>query len=232
MKSVDKINRVYLLFVIITSFRVVFSDNPEMQPFWSKNLLVSSFTKFDSLSGSDNYYSIIDSSGFAFIRANYTPGNKLVKLGYQLPGDLCNATHLSWQWRIIAPPLNSNEEDKGRNDSGGAIYLIFKSHGQINIIKYLFSATLPEGKIIKRHPLYPIYKLFMVVTNSLTNVNKGRWITASVNFRSDYIKLYGGHNCPPLLGIGIMTDGDQTGSNVVADYGNFCISNRLPQPLP
>lgn len=191
---------------------------------WSEVIPIESFMIIDSLSGAENYYSFVDSFGFPFIRAQYIPNDKIVRLGYQLSENLSGATSISWQWRIINPPANSNEEVIGRNDSGGAVYLLFKSGAQTQIIKYVFSSTLPKGKVIKRHPLAPLYMMYIVVINTVTEDKKNKWQKECADFHSDYKKLFGSSRCPPLLGIGILSDGDQTESKVIADYADFSIS--------
>jgi hypothetical protein len=47
----------------------------------------------------------------------------------------------------------------------------------------------------------------------------GRWLHYERNVLDDYTKAFGGA-APPISGIAIMTDTDNTGESVTAWYGN------------
>jgi hypothetical protein len=194
---------------------------------WTKDIQLDSFVKVDQLSGNSNYYSLISSiSETPFFRAHYLPNLKVARLGYKLPKSLLYANKLSWQWRVLTPPSGSDERIKGKNDSGAGIYLIFKTGAITYVIKYVFSTIVPVGTIIRKDPLYPLQQMYIVVINTWNSMEKEHWETVTVDICSDFKRLFGSSVCPDLQGIGILTDGDGTNSEVVADYKNFLLSGE------
>jgi hypothetical protein len=182
----------------------------------------ASFVTVKELSGNDNYYSIeSDTYNISMIHANYKPPMKVVKLGYQFPDTCTGVKKIMWDWRIVTPPNGSNEHIKAKNDSGAAVYLIFGDKVRTQIIKYVYSETLPVATVIKRDPLPPLQRMFIIVKSSITDSRSGEWTHVNVDVESDFKRLYASKDCPQLKGIGIMSDGDETNSAVVADYRNF-----------
>ena len=53
---------------------------------------------------------------------------------------------------------------------------------------------------------------------------KNQWVTATVDICTDFNRLFGSGTCPELQGVGILTDGDGTNSEVVADYKQFILT--------
>lgn len=197
-------------------------SDPDGNNFKWFNIDANSFVKVNELSGEGFYYSIRSDSGKnKMIHAEYLPSEKTVKLGYKFPDTFHHIKKVSWDWRIIRPPVGSDESTRGKNDSGAAVYLVFSHKLQRFIIKYAFSNELPVGTIVCKDPFYPINRMYLVVASSLRNNPAGKWIHVEVNVESDFKKFYDSSNCPDLRGIGIMTDGDETKSHVVADYRNF-----------
>ena len=141
-----------------------------------------------------------------------------------MPKNLTYAKKLSWQWRVLTPPIGSDERKNGYDDSGAGIYLIFKVGMKTYVIKYVFSTVVPVGTIIGRDPLYPLQQMYIVVINTWNSVEKNQWVTATVDICTDFNRLFGSDTCPELQGVGILTDGDGTSSEVVADYKQFILT--------
>ncbi len=190
------------------------------------NLHMRQFTKIDQLSGDKNYYEIMmNDSGLEYIHSHYVPPNKVVRYGYKLPDTLRNVERVSWLWRLITPPEGADERINGLNDSGCAVYLIFKDKIKTYCIKYVYSSVVPQGTIIRKDPaLYPIQQMYVVVANTWSANDTGQWKKVDVDVRSDFKRIYKVDKCPELKGIGILSDGDATKSVVVADYADFKMS--------
>ncbi len=201
----------------------VWPGRPEPETDCSRTVIPpDAFIKVQELSGDDNYYSIEpDGDGGSMIRANYIPPGKTVKLGYRFPDDGTKVKRLAWDWRIITPPRGSFEHIRGKNDSGAAIYLLFKDKLRTLTIKYVYSESLPAGKTFSKDSFLPTSKMQVVVASTMTNAQLGHWVHIEVDVESDFKRLYISEHCPPLKGIGIMSDGDETYSRVMADYRNF-----------
>ncbi|NLD91943.1 MAG: DUF3047 domain-containing protein [Fibrobacter sp.] len=195
---------------------------------YTYNLYAHQFTKIDKLSGDKNYYEImISDSGMEYIHSHYDPKKKVVRYGYQLPDTMQNVEYVSWLWRVETPPVGADERINGLNDSGCAVYLIFKDKIKTYCIKYVYSSVVPKGTIIRKDPaLYPIQQMYMVVADTWSAKDKGEWKKVVVNVKSDFKKIYKVDKCPELKGIGILSDGDATKSVVVADYAEFKITGK------
>jgi hypothetical protein len=66
----------------------------------------------------------------------------------------------------------------------------------------------------------------MVVVESGT-ARLGRWVDYERDLVADYRAAFG-EEPPPLSGIAIMTDTDNTGENALAWYGNITLARRTP----
>lgn len=181
------------------------------------------FHPLKSYSGHSNYYSVLhDSGNLALIHAEYTPPKKTVTLGYQFP-KTWKIKRIAWDWRITKPPSGSQEDVKGKNDSGASVYILFKEKMNIFIIKYIFSERLSVGTFFPKSLPSPLQKMQMVVKSSLADTKPGEWVHIEADICTDFESFFGFSFVPDSRGIGILTDGDQTVSNVKADYANFKI---------
>ncbi len=192
------------------------------------DLYVHQFTKIDKLSGDKNYYEIMMSdSGMEYIHSHYDPTKKVVRYGFQFPDTMRNVEYVSWLWRVEIPPVGADERINGLNDSGCAVYLIFKDKIKTYCIKYVYSSVVPKGTTIRKDPvLYPMQQMYMVVADTWSANDKGLWKKVVVNVKSDFKKIYKVDKCPELKGIGILSDGDATKSVVIADYAEFKIAGE------
>lgn len=163
--------------------------------------------------------------------ASYGTSIQIVK---KVNWDLKSYPILSWKWRVIRIPKGANEEARGRNDSAAAVYAIFQrsripflswKYQPINVIKYVWSSSLPKGKIIKKNKVKmgkTIYEGRFLVLKS-GNEQLRKWITEKRNVLLDYIHLFGDSpKYNPLL-IGILTDSNDTKSSSISDYDDIVI---------
>ena len=182
------------------------------------------FDVMESVSGKQNYYSIQpDENGISVIHADYLPSMKTVKLGCIFPDSLKKVKYIGWEWRVIKAPEGSCENVKGKNDSGASVYLVFKAGIRTFTIKYILSRSLPAGMIFEKKLVNPLQSMYMVVAGSLSDSAPEKWEQVIVNVENDFRRLFGTDQSAPLKGIGLLSDGDQTNSRVVADYRNFTL---------
>jgi len=128
---------------------------------------------------------------------------------------------LSWKWRIHQLPSGGDETKRNKNDSGAGIYVIFKGKFKSNdIIKYVWSSTLPPGTITNS----PYNSRVRIVVLRSGTEKKGQWITQKVNIKEDYRRFFG-KNPPEVEVIGLLSDADNTDSEAIADYDDIQISN-------
>lgn len=127
---------------------------------------------------------------------------------------------LSWRWRVRKLPDGATELERKKNDSGAAIYVIFKGAFKLNnIIKYVWSSSLPIGT----QTVSPYNKNTKVIVLQSGVDKANKWLTESVNVYDDYKRLFG---CEPpkVEGFGILTDSDNTKSSAIADYDDLVLN--------
>lgn len=125
---------------------------------------------------------------------------------------------LAWDWRAHQLPENAREDDERMNDSGAALYVIFKIEGLIirrpKTIKYVYSSTLPVGSEVS----YGKLKV-LVVTSALDGI--GDWIHVERDVLADYRRLF--NEDPPRkpLSLRLWSDSDNTNTPAEADFDNI-----------
>jgi hypothetical protein len=146
-----------------------------------------------------------------------TVDNQCTSIGKQVSYSTDTFPVLTWKWRVHNLPMGGCENKKETNDSGAGVYVIFKGKFKFNkIIKYIWSTTLPPGTVLVS-PYNQNTKMIVLQSGS---EKIGRWLTESVNVREDYQNLFNS-TPPPVIGIAILSDADNTGSHAVADYDDF-----------
>ena len=178
-------------------------------------------------SGPTNYYWIVDDQP-PFIRARYTSPTETTLLGVQLgDADKRAAQRVRWRWRAEALPTGGSECIEGKGDSAAAVYLTWKRGLRWYTLKYVWSAVDKPGSVC--HSVRnPFVAQDTVVLESGAPLDA--WANEEIDIKSEFRRHFEGNDpnadVPELLGIGIMTDGDQTRSSSAADYGDFALVER------
>jgi hypothetical protein len=186
----------------------------------------SQWRVIDRESGKDNYYTVVTEDALQpFIRGRYRPPMETAVLGVQIPGDVQGkAQTLKWQWRVHALPTGGNECEKGRGDSAAVVYVTWKRALKWYTVKYVWSTVGPKGATCDQRSS-PFSAQHTVILQSGGPVDA--WRTEEIDLRSEFRKHFADGkpdaDVPDLIGLGIMSDGDQTKSVAEADYGQFAI---------
>jgi len=92
-------------------------------------------------------------------------------------------------------------------------------------LKYVWSAVGPKGATCD-HKSNPFMAQDTVVLESGAPLNE--WKTERIDLKAEFRKHFAGGDptasVPDFLGIGLMSDGDQTHSDSSADYADFVLS--------
>jgi Protein of unknown function (DUF3047) len=176
-------------------------------------------------SGPVNYYQVVNDASMPFIHAHYTPPEATTVLGMQLAdADRKDARSISWQWRAVTLPKGGDECAGGREDSAAVVYLTWKGGLKWYTIKDVWSAVGKVGAICdrKRNP-FVAQDTVILESGGPLNV----WRTETIDLKQEFRRHFDDGNpngdVPDFVGVGIMTDGDQTKSESAADYAAFIL---------
>jgi hypothetical protein len=177
-------------------------------------------------SGPVNYYRLVEDPAMPFLRAEYRPPLATTVLGFQLPeAERARAKHLKWSWRAQTLPKNGNECVKGAEDAAATVYATWKRGLRWYTLKYQWSATGTKGAVCgrKRNP-FVAQEAVILETGGPLNAWRHESIDLDAEFRKHFENGDPNAEVPPFVGVGILTDGDQTSSESAADYAAFSVS--------
>jgi hypothetical protein len=176
-------------------------------------------------SGPVNYYTTETDGATTYVRGRYVPPMKTAVLGYQIPeADRQRGQKLRWTWRAVTLPVGGDECVKGKGDSAAVVYVTWKRGLRYYSLKYVWSAVSKKGSVCdsKRNPFVAQDTVVVESGGPL-----GVWRTVEIDLARHFRHHFEGDDpnaaVPDLVGIGLMTDGDQTHSESVADYGTFVL---------
>ncbi|SDW80137.1 DUF3047 domain-containing protein [Marinobacter mobilis] len=156
-------------------------------------------------------------------RLSVTPGEQLL---------------LRWRWKVSNVYEGGNAREKAGDDYPARIYVAFEfeeeqagfferlKRGTVkalfgeelpgNALNYIWANQLPEGEFVA-NPYAE--ETVMVAVNSGADM-AGLWMTVERDIVADYRRAFG--QAPPaIVGIGIMSDADNTGEAATAWYGDI-----------
>ncbi len=177
-------------------------------------------------SGPVNYYKMFKNASPPYLRGEYRPGLKTAVLGFQLADDdRARAKKLSWRWRAITLPKGGDECVEGKGDSAAVIYVTWRRALRWYTLKYVWTAASTKGAVCakKRNPFVA---QDTIVLRSGGPLNE--WHIEEIDLKAEFRKHFEDGDpeasVPDLLGVGLMTDGDQTKSPSVGDYADFVLT--------
>jgi len=181
---------------------------------------VHAFRVVDSYSGPVSYYKIVEDPAEPFIRAVYRPPLETVTLGAEVPEALRQRTRrVHWKWRAQVLPKGGNECKEGLGDSAAVVYISWKRGLKWYSIKYVWDTDAPKGQTCdQKRNLFVVQDTVILESGPPIGVWKDEAIDPTAEFRAHFEG-----DVPDFVGIGIMSDGDQTRSISAADYTGFAL---------
>ena len=141
-----------------------------------------------------------------------------------------DAPWLSWRWRVDQVAEGESLAHKRGSDASARVYVYFETPGllwQKRNVDYVWSAKLPVDSML---PSAFSRSSMMIVAESGAK-QLGRWHQVVRNVREDYQRCF--RDAPPLIiGIGVMTDTDNTRSEAVAYYDDLMLTRQPPASTP
>jgi hypothetical protein len=188
---------------------------------------LSAFRIIERESGPKNYYTLTAPPD-RHIHAEYRPPLKTAVLGYEIPErSRRSVAGMRWSWRAVVLPNGGNECASGKGDSAAVIYVSWKRGLRWYALKYVWSAVGPKGRTCASKRNIFVAQDTVIVDSGAPI---GEWrivkIVPDDEFRKHFADGDPNASVPDLVGIGIMTDGDQTTSPSSADYRDFVLSLR------
>ncbi len=161
----------------------------------------------------------------------------------RLDADAAATPLLRWRWKVAAPVADGDVTRRDRDDYAARIYVTFRytperltlferarfvaaralygeypPHAGLN---YIFDARSPVGTVA---PNPYTERVRMIVVESGT-ARAGRWLDYERDIAEDYRRAFA-EDPPPISGIALMTDTDNTGASAEAWYGDIELRAR------
>ena len=171
------------------------------------------------------YYSVVRDPAMPYIRGRYKPPMQTAVLGWQVPDSARGAARtLKWKWRAEALPTGGNECDGKKADSAAVVYATWKRGLKYYTLKYVWSSVGPRGSTCdqKRNP-FMAQDTIILESGGPTD----QWKTEEIDLKGDFRRHFEDGkmdaDVPDFIGIGVMSDGDQTKTESAADYAQFVV---------
>lgn len=97
-----------------------------------------------------------------------------------------------------------------------AVKLLYGDYPPLAAINYIWDGRTPEGKMVSN--AYTDRVMMIVVESGPSRLNQ--WVTETRNLYEDYRQAFG-EEPPPISGVAIMTDTDNTRESATAYYGDI-----------
>lgn len=150
---------------------------------------------------------------------------KTAVLGWQTPeAQRRQVRKVRWRWRARSLPRGADECTPGKGDSAAVVYLTWKRGLRYYTLKYVWSTSGTQGRSCarKRNP-FVAQDTIIAETGPPLNTWRNMEVDLDAAFRKHFERGDQRAKVPDFVGIGLMSDGDQTQSPSSADYGNFAL---------
>ena len=146
---------------------------------------------------------------------------------------------LTWSWRIVDAVVGSDIYSKSGDDYPARVYVMFdydisrlplRERWQLQLARLLYGPWVPGAALcyvaangVKVGTITPnAYsgRVQMIVVADDGNQDNGKWQDFSRNIAKDFAAAFG-EPAPPVLGIALAIDTDNTGESAVAWFGDM-----------
>ena len=187
---------------------------------------------FSNIPRTTRYSVVRDGEGWVLKAQSEAAASALYR---RLELDLRTHPRLTWRWKIGNVLIKGDARRREGDDYPARVYVAFRydpaqatawqkaKYGAYRllygnypphaVLNYIWDNTLPPGTMLDN--AYTDRARMIVVRSGAADV--GRWVTETRNVIEDYRRLFGGEP-PPMVGVAVMTDTDDTGERAVAWY--------------
>lgn len=158
-------------------------------------------------------------------------------------GKLLNVSdypYVTWKWRVDgtiddSKTANSKGKIRKQGDDFAAkigISILRKNSDDLREIAYVWTRTIPEESILTQEttviPKIWKYTWHRIVAES-GEKNLNRWTSVTRNLYADYKELYPDEEPGLIMRVYLMTDTDNTRSQITGDFANLMFLKRKPE---
>lgn len=161
------------------------------------------------------FYTVAQAGGRKYLKVDAVlDGTSVFR---ELKWDVKKYPVLEWCWRGRLLPKNGYEKRQSTNDVTVGLYVVYPIRTFIpDTLKYNWSTTLPVGTEFY-NGFAGKNKIHVVESG---DVNLGKWVIERRNVLEEYKRRFDREPSNPL-GIGVITDADNTKSASSGDYAYF-----------
>ena len=166
-------------------------------------------------------YSLVDNDGRLALQAHSV--NAASGLFRRVQVEPAKLPVIRWSWKINHTVEREDATKKYGDDFAARVYVVFPRFffWQMRAINYVWSARLPVGTVLPSP--FTDNSVYCVVESG--NGKAGTWVSETRNYLEDYRRLF--HAEPSRVGaVAVMTDTDNTHSDVTAWYGDISLHDR------
>jgi DUF3047 family protein len=199
-------------------------DDPALSP---RSVTVLDVHRFRPAEGPSSgpavYYEVVEDPVGPILRSSYRPGMETVTMGIEVPEALRKRVRLlRWRWRVRAFPTGGDECRGGYGDSPASVAAAFKRGFKWYILRFVWSTASPLGAVCdKKRNLFLARDTIVLERGGAAGV----WLNEVVDVHQSFLNHFVGGDpnadVPDLVGIAVLSDGDQTRSESGADFAGF-----------
>jgi len=186
----------------------------------------------------DTRYSLVEDDGQTVIKA--AAQASMSGLVYRFDPPLANAQRLSWRWRVAGLPHKGDITTRAGDDYAARVYVLFDYprarlpllvRTRLALAEAFYGQPLPTAAInyvwdnrasvgTLRPNAYTDRARMMVLQSGTARI--GQWVSETRDVAADFRAAFG-EAPPPITGIAIATDSDNTGETLTAWYGDLSL---------
>lgn len=190
-------------------------------------------------------YALVEDAGTVVVRARSHGGaSGLVR---PVEGDFAEYPVLAWRWKVDDVVAGGDVRSKSGDDYAARLYVTFdydpsdlgfvdrltyralRALGYDNVpvraLNYIWASQAPAGAIVPN----PYTDWVQMVVLQSGPARAGEWVMEARDVHADYLRAFG-EPPPPISGVALMTDSDNTGGTATAYYGDVVLRARPSLP--
>ncbi len=184
----------------------------------------------------ENRFDLVDDAGRTVLRVRSEAAAST--FAHPLAIDPARTPRLSWRWKVSGPVQASDFTRKGGDDYAGRVYVLFDyplerlglgDRIKLSLGRSLFGAELPTAAIayvwgtaqpVEASGPNPYTDRVRMIVVESGAARAGQWVTIQRDIAADFRAAFG-EAAPPITGIAISADTDNTGESVTAWFGDL-----------